>query len=308
MGRPPKTPPTPVPNKLDLAKIEDAEQAAQQLGVLREQATQAAQAVAQQVGYDGTLAVGALEDEIRFYQRRTVEACLELGKRLLVLKELTPHGEFQSRLDLLGFTKMTAHRFMTAAMKTAKSTKLVLLSSQVKSMSAFLELVTHDEDVLEDISRLDDIDKMSASQVRAKCRDLVADKTATDEVLAKTRERLTELEVQTGKRKRSLPPPEPDQVAAEIVARAHESEATACAWIEGHFRQAIDDLLAHDEQHGTDHRSVLSGFITRIEDATDMLRVKYSLKRVTPDDPFAPLPKDFLERQGIVMPKPNNAP
>ena len=43
-----------------------------------------AAALAQQLGYEGALTVGTLEDEIRFYQRRTVEAILETGKRLLV--------------------------------------------------------------------------------------------------------------------------------------------------------------------------------------------------------------------------------
>ena len=37
------------------------------------------------LGYEGALTVGALEDEIRFYQRRSVEDVLELGKRLLLL-------------------------------------------------------------------------------------------------------------------------------------------------------------------------------------------------------------------------------
>lgn len=131
-----------------------------------------ARQLALQIGYGGALTVGTLEDEIRFYQRHTVEACLELGKRLLVLKELTPHGEFQQRLDLLGFTKQTSQRFMQAASKTAKSPNLGLLSTQVKSMSAFLELVTYDDDVLENLADLDDLDRMSASQLRAHARGL----------------------------------------------------------------------------------------------------------------------------------------
>ena len=136
--------------------------------------TEAARKLALQIGYDGALIVGALEDEIRFYQRRTVEACLELGKRLLVLRELTPHGEFEQRLDLLGFADRTARRFMQAAVKTAKSANLAVLSGQVKSMSAFLELVTYDDDVLESLAELDDIDRMSTSQLRAYARELEA--------------------------------------------------------------------------------------------------------------------------------------
>ena len=129
-----------------------------------------ARAVALQMGYEGSLSVGAIEDEIRFYQRRTVEAILETGKRLLILKELTPHGEFTQRVEMLGFHVKTAQRFMSAAIKTAKSDKLSLLSTQVKSASAFLELVTHDDDALEVLTDMDDIDRMSATQLREALR------------------------------------------------------------------------------------------------------------------------------------------
>lgn len=311
MGRTRNARPAPAEDNLDPEKLEAADQAARQLGRMQEQASDAAQAMALQVGYDGTLTVGALEDEIRFYQRRTVEAILETGKRLLVLKELTPHGEFYQRVELLGFSTRTAQRFMQAAAKTSKSAIVADLGKQTKNGRVFLELITHDDDTLEEFSKLDDIDKMSSSQAKAALREIIADKEAQNEVLASTRERLTELEIKVGKRKKSLPPPEPDQIAAEIVARAHEAEATACAWIEGHLRQAIEDLLTHDVEHGSDHRSVLSGFIARIEDATDALRMNHSLKRVTPDDPLEELAPDFMEKQlaaqGIAMPTPENA-
>ncbi|MGP8432976.1 hypothetical protein [Paraburkholderia fungorum] len=302
MGRTRNKPPVGAEDNFDPEKLEAADQAARQLGRQQEQAVDAAQAVALRMGYDGTLTVGALEDEIRFYQRRTVEAILETGKRLLVLKELTPRGEFDQRVELLGFSRRTAYRFMQAATKTAKSANLAQISAQIKNTSAFLELVTHDDDVLEEFSKLDDIDKMCASQVRARLRDELEDSAAKDAVLADTKARLTELEIKVGKRKKTLPPPEPDQIAAEFVATAHEAEATACAWIEGYLRQAIDDLLTHDEQNGSDHRPVLSGFIARIEDATDALRIKYAIRRVTPDDPFGPLSPEEEQAIAAYMP------
>ena len=83
---------------------------AQKLGVL-----------ATQLGYQGALTVGAIEDEIRFYQQRTVEACMELGKRLLILKEMTPHGEFNKRMEMLNFTPRMAQKFMSAVLKFSKT-------------------------------------------------------------------------------------------------------------------------------------------------------------------------------------------
>lgn len=126
--------------------------------------------LAKEIGYEGSLTVGALEDEIRFYQRRTVEAILECGKRLQLLKKLTPHGEFEKRVEMLGFSDRTARRFMQAAQKVSKSANLAVLSNQVKSASAFLELVTHDDDALESLKDMDDIDRMSASELRSTLR------------------------------------------------------------------------------------------------------------------------------------------
>ena len=131
-------------------------------------------AMAATLGYDGALTVGALEDGIRIYQRRTVEECLELGKCLMLLKELTPHGEFSQRLELLGFAERTARRFMQAAAKISQNGHLADLSARVKSISGILELVTHDDDVLEDLSKMDDIDCLSASELRARVRELEA--------------------------------------------------------------------------------------------------------------------------------------
>jgi len=109
-------------------------QHAQKLGML-----------ATQLGYAGTLTVGALEDEIRFYQQRTVEACLELGKRLLLLKEMTPHGEFKQRIAMLNIHERTAQRFMSASLKFSKSDNLSLLKA-VGNQSKLLELLVLDDD------------------------------------------------------------------------------------------------------------------------------------------------------------------
>lgn len=158
-------------------------------------------AMALQLGYEGSLDIVALEDGIRFYQRRTVEAILETGKRLLLLKEVTGHGNssqigtnFDERLAQLGFTRSTAYRFMQAANKTSKSANLAALGNQVKSASAFLELVTHDEDDLKALAELDDIDRMSASQLREALRQSKEDNDYAGEQIQKERARADKAE------------------------------------------------------------------------------------------------------------------
>ena len=103
------------------------------------------------LGYEGTLTLGAIEDEIRFYQQRTVEACMELGKRLLIMKEMTPHGEFTKRIEMLGISKRTAQRFMSVVLKFSKTTSMSLLEKSGNG-TKLLELMVLDDDDIEIIA------------------------------------------------------------------------------------------------------------------------------------------------------------
>ena len=111
-----------------------------ELASLQGQHERAAQELATQLGYEGALTVDALEDEIRFYGRRTVEVLLEIGKRLLILKEMTPHGEFAQRVEVLGIGYRTAASFMSAVKRSNKSATVAVLADRVKNAKAFMEL------------------------------------------------------------------------------------------------------------------------------------------------------------------------
>lgn len=166
------------------------------LDAYKAEACENAIAVARQVGYDGTLTVGALEDEIRFYKRRSAEACIEMGKRLLVLKELTPHGEFKNRVDLLGFGINLAQRFMRATIKFGKADSNQLLSAAGNQTKLF-ELIAFDDDEIQALEsgetvrgiNLDKIETMSVSELKKALREAESDKKAKDQVIqAKTTE------------------------------------------------------------------------------------------------------------------------
>lgn len=209
-------------NDQAVARIESAQEA---LAVMDQEAQARVRAVALSVGYEGTLSVGALEGEIRFYQRRTVEAILETGKRLMVLKEMTPHGEFERRVEMLGFTTRTARRFMQAAVKTANSANLAALSTQVKNASAFLELVTHDDDELETLAEMDDIDRMSASELRQALRQAKEDNRFLAEKRDKESQRADKLEKQL----RSGPSTQPlDERLQGFCADINKANDAAC--------------------------------------------------------------------------------
>ncbi|ENU32423.1 DUF3102 domain-containing protein [Acinetobacter parvus] len=158
-----------------------------------------------QLGYEGALTLGAIEDEIRFYQQRTVEACMELGKRLLIMKEMTPHGEFEKRIEILGFSPRMARKFMSAVLKFSNRNSNTVLTA-TKSQTKLLELVVLDDDELDVIEQggsigdvsLDTIETMSVRELKKALRDAKADIDAKEQVIkAKDQEKNKILEENT---------------------------------------------------------------------------------------------------------------
>lgn len=172
--------------------------------------------VAKELRYDEELSIGALEDGIRFYQRRAVEDFLELGKRLLLLKELTPHGEFTNRAESLGFAPRAARRFMQAAAKAAKTDKLAVLAGKVKNPSVFVELIALDDDTLEEFADMDDIESLTAPEAKRRIRELRTD-IETKESRAADREReIDRLQSEVSRLKRERAKATPNDVAKTL--------------------------------------------------------------------------------------------
>ena len=192
--------------------------------------------LANSLGYEGNLTIGTLEDEIRFYQQRTAEACVEMGKRLLILKEMCPHGEFAQRLEVLGFQPRTAQKFMQAVLKISNANTSTLLS-KVGTQSKLLELVTLDDDQLEELSEggsvgditLDDIEMMSVRELKKAIKDARSDTAAKDELLNNKNKKIDELDAQLSLRK------QPDQ--------KHELEKQLEAHISSELAQSVTSVL-----------------------------------------------------------------
>ncbi len=168
--------------------------------------TQSLSGLAMQLGYEGALTVGALEDEIRFYQQRSIEAVLELGKRLLILKEITPHGEFTKRIEMLGISKRTAQRFMSVVLKYSKTTTLSLLEKSGNG-SKLLELMVLDDDDIDVIDNggsigdvsLDSIETMTVRELKKALREAKADNDAKDQLVQKKDQKINELDAKVTK-------------------------------------------------------------------------------------------------------------
>lgn len=244
--------------------------AANQLAVIVQDAQENVVALAQQLGYEGSLTVSGLEDEIRFYQRRTVEALLETGKRLILLKEVAPHGEFEKRVDDLGIGYDTANRFMKAVKKTGKSRNLRLLTSEIKSASAFLELITHDDDVIDSLAELDGFDRMSASQLRVKAREFEKDLEDAKKISSKKSDRITALQEEVDR----IAVLKPDEDLADLQSKATKKMHGALAAVRGELRQALIALQNHGDD---DHTLFMAGLVGQVQGDLAALREEFRL-------------------------------
>lgn len=265
---------------------------AQKLGVL-----------ATQLGYQGSLTVGALEDEIRFYQQRSVEAVMELGKRLLILKEMTPHGEFTKRIEMLGISKRTAQRFMSVVLKFSKTTPMSLLEKAGNS-TKLLELMVLDDDDIEIIDAggsigdvdLDSIETMSVRELKKALREAKKSNASKDQdieaisqVVQKKDQKINELDTKLTK----LESPAEVAKRAETEEQQLEKAAMETLSTESHmllnavmrFNNAINGVLdvANEKHIGQLYERVDETVIAnyqRIADFTKTLGVQVDFENM----------------------------
>lgn len=160
-------------------------------------------AVALRVGYQlpgDAIDADLIQRDIAANMRRSVEACLEVGRGLSVLKEACPHGQFMSRLDVLGIEPRVAQRFMQSAMKFSNASSTPLLKAAGNQTKLFEMLVLDDEQIdelaLEGQTgelKLDDVATMSVKELRTKLRELRQKDEATQRLLQDKNAKIDEL-------------------------------------------------------------------------------------------------------------------
>lgn len=295
MARKSKPTPEPVDPKIDDEAFSRAVVAFDAEGEAAQAARENALALAEELGYEGELSAAGLEAEIRFYQRRTVEACLELGKCLLLLKELTPHGKFQESIDRLGIHYRMAARLMSATIKF-KSDNLSLLKA-AGNQSKLLELVSLDDEEIEALENgesargltLDKIETMSASELRASLRSTQADLDASREAVAKRDAKVRALDEELNKKRITVIPPDEEEKVLRQEATDIAFDIESC--IKNGLRNAFASL-AEERDTGSDHRQFMAGLACNIERALRTVQGEYDLDREPTADPTPAYLKD----------------
>jgi hypothetical protein len=164
-----------------------------------------ARGMARQVGYqlpgDSTNPDLICRD-IAANSRRTVEACLEMGKGLLVLKSMCDHGDFIERVEGIGIDINVAGRFMRAARKFSNSPSTANLLPKIGSQTKLLELLVLDDEKMEELAetgqtgelKLDDVACMGVRELRQAVRKLRTDVAAKDGAIKVKEQRISALE------------------------------------------------------------------------------------------------------------------
>ncbi|MDR1424283.1 MAG: hypothetical protein LBI92_06760 [Azoarcus sp.] len=187
--------------------------------------------VARQVGYElpgGAIDPDLIQRDIAANMRRSVEACMEVGRGLTVLKSAVGHGQFLARLEVLGVDDRLARRFMSAAHKFSNRASTPVLKA-AGSQTKLLELLVLDDEQVEELAetgktgelKLDDVACMSVSELRKALREARATCEARKKAIDQKSETIDELQEQL-----ALKTPEPAPARKqEIIDPAKEALA-----------------------------------------------------------------------------------
>ncbi|EON0919321.1 DUF3102 domain-containing protein [Escherichia coli] len=229
--------------------------------------------------------------EARFYMAQSAEAMLEAGKRLIILKENEPHGEFIKILESeLGLAYRTSVRMMQASTKyLSPALKPNVPTLAHLGKAKLFELITEDDEELAELAdggtvaglTLDDVDRMSVRELRQALREARETNAAQQRVLADKNEKIDSLSTRLEKKSR-IQPPEPDEevkkLRAEVTALAVEAESAIAV----RLSSAFETLCAYCAENMIDTpRDFMAGLVCQLESTARSLRSTFDL----PDEP-----------------------
>lgn len=155
-------------------------------------------------------------DKCRYHMARSAEEALEVGRCLIVMKECEGHGDWLPLLDDIGLGLRTAQKMMQATVRFSNASSTTHLLEAAKSKTKLLELMVLDDEELAQLNdgesvrglQLDDVERMSVSELRRALRQTRADKeaevaqakssvsgelAAKDRIIADSKKRIAEL-------------------------------------------------------------------------------------------------------------------
>ena len=275
---------TPAPvapqSALNEAVVQEGVTALNALAVLQTERRQGVQDMAARMGYDGPLTPDAVENCISLYRQRSAEAVLGLGKALLLLKEMVPHGEFMERLHRQSFEDRMARRLMAVASKFGKTDNLSILKA-AGNQAKLLELTVLEDGEIAALEAggtvrgidLDDVQRMGFAELRLNLREARQDKAASEKLLAEKNAKIDKLSRRIARTK-------PDDVLLELQKEATAFMSDAMGCIKGQLRQACIAIKNHGDGD-TDNSRFMAGLLGQLQADLTALRQEFDLPDVS---------------------------
>ncbi|WP_314376736.1 hypothetical protein [Neisseria elongata] len=221
--------------------------------------------------------------------RQTVEGMFELGRVLIVLKEHMTWEKFADVCEVFGMSARAAQqltqatrRFATPQMQKAQS-KLMELGK-----SKLLELLVEEDEAIVDLAdggdinghTLDDVERMTVRELRAALRESRETAEAKDKIIADKNKKVDELAEKLAK-KQTGKEPKPEDVGSELTMQLSGLEVAARSDL-SRFAEVFEQMLAHGEANGYDHRPQMVAAINQIIRDAETLRERFTLPQEAP--------------------------
>lgn len=219
--------------------------------------------------------------EAKFYMAQSAEAMLEAGKRLVILKENEPHGDFLDIVESqLALSKRTAQVMMQASLKylspklESKAQALALLGK-----TKLFELMTESDDDLAELAEggtvvgmtLDDIDRMTSRELRKALREKRDEYDVKCRVVAQKDAELNEMKEQ---KFRNIPADEEiSQLRTSLQLMADSLVRETMGAITSGFERLDRDY----DERGVPHAGFMAGLLLDFEREIHCLRTRFDL-------------------------------
>lgn len=276
------------------------------LNVELNEITQHRMAIMEQFGDGLPYERNRIVHEARFYMDQSAEAMLEAGKRLLILKENEPHGEFQSiARDELNLEPRIAQKMAQAALKYLSPQ----LAPNAKALShlgrtKLYELMLEDDEELAELAEggtvagmtLDDIDRMTTRELRKALRESKEDLAASRKLNAEKSQEINEL------KETQFRTVDPDGVIQKWIhdfGEEHEKFLrTFISTVPFFFQKLEDDY----NNRGINHMGLMAGLLHDIEREIASVRAQFDIPELnTPDTSWNDGPSE--EDENFQMPE-----
>lgn len=216
------------------------------------------------------------EHKVKEALDHSARSMIDAGRGLIVIKEHVQHGDWLGSLDRIGIPPRTAQKFMQAAAKFLSSPGSKKLLDIVNGRSKVLELMMLDEDELEQLGdgktvvgiNLDDVDRMSCTELRAALRKAREEHEDQQRVMEDKNKKIDEQSKKINRIRRQEPDETVTQMRTEISAMQSNIEHD----IRTNLFNAINELQT---QEGDDHNAFIESQLKLLADAVAHLQESF---------------------------------